>query len=82
MSSDDVAIAVREVSKRYEIYATPRDRLKQFVLPKLHRMVRLGAAGALGVVVSGSGPTVAALARSRQHALARSGCCEELPRTL
>lgn len=27
-------------------------------------------AGALGVVVSGSGPTVAALARSRQHALA------------
>ena len=28
------------------------------------------AAGALGVVVSGSGPTVAALARGRQHALA------------
>ncbi|WP_029289981.1 4-(cytidine 5'-diphospho)-2-C-methyl-D-erythritol kinase [Cellulomonas sp. HZM] len=27
-------------------------------------------AGALGVIVSGSGPTVAALARSRQHALA------------
>jgi 4-diphosphocytidyl-2-C-methyl-D-erythritol kinase len=27
-------------------------------------------AGALGVMVSGSGPTVAALARSRQHALA------------
>ncbi|UZN04270.1 4-(cytidine 5'-diphospho)-2-C-methyl-D-erythritol kinase [Cellulomonas sp. S1-8] len=27
-------------------------------------------AGALGVVVSGSGPTIAALARSRQHALA------------
>ena len=26
-------------------------------------------AGALGVVVSGSGPTVAALGRSRQHAL-------------
>jgi 4-diphosphocytidyl-2-C-methyl-D-erythritol kinase len=26
-------------------------------------------AGALGAVVSGSGPTVAALARSRQHAL-------------
>ena len=28
------------------------------------------AAGALGVVVSGSGPTIAALGRSRQHALA------------
>jgi len=27
-------------------------------------------AGALGAFVSGSGPTVAALARSRQHALA------------
>ena len=33
------------------------------------------AAGALGVLVSGSGPTVAALARSRQHALAIASAC-------
>lgn len=42
------------------------------------------AAGALGVVVSGSGPTVAALGRSRQHALAIAaaltvaGVCESV----
>lgn len=42
------------------------------------------AAGALGVVVSGSGPTVAALARGRQHALAVAaaltvaGVCESV----
>lgn len=35
MSSEDIAIAVENLSKRYEIYATPRDRLKQLVLPKL-----------------------------------------------
>ena len=33
-------------------------------------MAAAQAAGALGVVVSGSGPTIAALGRSRQHALA------------
>ena len=33
-------------------------------------MAAARAAGALGVVVSGSGPTIAALGRSRQHALA------------
>ncbi len=37
MSSDDIAIRVSNVSKRYEIYDTPRDRLKQFVLPRLQR---------------------------------------------
>ena len=41
MSSNDVAnpfaIRVNGVGKRYEIYATPRDRLKQFVLPRLQR---------------------------------------------
>lgn len=38
--------------------------------PKLDRVLTIAhAAGALGAVVSGSGPTVAALGRSRQHAL-------------
>jgi lipopolysaccharide transport system ATP-binding protein len=38
MSSDDVAIRVQDLSKCYEIYAAPRDRLKQFVLPPLQRL--------------------------------------------
>jgi lipopolysaccharide transport system ATP-binding protein len=37
MSSDDTMIRVSQLSKRYEIYDTPRDRLKQFVLPRLLR---------------------------------------------
>lgn len=37
MSSDEVVVDVRDLSKRYEIYNTPRDRLKQLVLPRLHR---------------------------------------------
>ena len=37
MSFDDVAIRVQGLSKRYEIYATPRARLKQFFLPRLQR---------------------------------------------
>lgn len=28
----DIAIRVQNLSKRYEIYDTPRDRLKQFVM--------------------------------------------------
>ena len=40
MSSDDIAIRVRNLSKSYQIYETPRDRLKQFVLPRLQRMAR------------------------------------------
>ncbi|MEH3086250.1 MAG: ABC transporter ATP-binding protein [Xylophilus ampelinus] len=40
MSSDEIAIKVVNVSKRYEIYTQPRDRLKQFLLPVLRR--RLG----------------------------------------
>lgn len=39
MSSNDIAIRVTNLSKRYEIYDTPRDRLKQFVLPRLQRKV-------------------------------------------
>lgn len=38
MSSDNIAIRVTNLSKRYEIYANPRDRLKQFVLPRLRRL--------------------------------------------
>lgn len=41
MSSDDEDIAIRleDVSKRYEIYDAPRDRLKQFLLPSLGRVI-------------------------------------------
>jgi lipopolysaccharide transport system ATP-binding protein len=35
MSSEQFAIRVTNLSKRYEIYGNPRDRLKQFVLPRL-----------------------------------------------
>lgn len=38
MFSDDIVIRVANLSKRYEIYDTPRDRLKQFVLPRLTRL--------------------------------------------
>ena len=38
-SDDDVAIRVSNLSKRYEIYANPGDRLKQFVLPRLQRLL-------------------------------------------
>jgi lipopolysaccharide transport system ATP-binding protein len=37
MSSNDIAIRVNNLSKRYEIYEAPRDRLKQFILPVLQR---------------------------------------------
>jgi lipopolysaccharide transport system ATP-binding protein len=39
MSFDGVAITVEGVSKRFEIYAHPRDQLKQFVLPRIQRRV-------------------------------------------
>lgn len=38
MSSNDIAISVNNLSKCYQIYDTPRDRLKQFVAPRLQRM--------------------------------------------
>lgn len=38
MSSNETAIRVTNLSKRYEIYAAPRDRLKQFTLPRLQRL--------------------------------------------
>ena len=37
MNAADIVIDVRNLSKRYEIYNTPRDRLKQLVLPRLHQ---------------------------------------------
>ena len=38
MFSDNIAISVKNLGKRYEIYDTPRDRLKQFIMPKLRRL--------------------------------------------
>lgn len=38
MSSNDIAIRVEGLSKCYEIYGNPRDRLKQFVMPRLQRL--------------------------------------------
>lgn len=35
MSSNDIAIRVSNLSKCYQIYDNPRDRLKQFVVPRL-----------------------------------------------
>ncbi len=49
MSSDEIAIDVRNLSKRYEIYNTPRDRLKQLVLPRLHQTANR-AGVALGIL--------------------------------
>lgn len=38
MSSDNIAIRVENIKKCYEIYNNPRDRLKQFLLPRLKKM--------------------------------------------
>jgi lipopolysaccharide transport system ATP-binding protein len=38
MSSDDIAIRVANLSKCFQIYDAPRDRLKQFILPRLPRL--------------------------------------------
>lgn len=39
MSSNQIAISVKGLSKCYGIYANPRDRLKQFLLPRLQRLL-------------------------------------------
>lgn len=39
--SSDVAIRVEEVTKTFEIYDSPRDRLKQFFLPYFQRLLGL-----------------------------------------
>ncbi len=41
MSSNDVAIRVENLSKCYQIYDKPVDRLKQFILPRLERLLGL-----------------------------------------
>lgn len=38
MSSNDIAISVKNLNKCFHIYENPRDRLKQFVIPKLRRI--------------------------------------------
>ena len=40
MSSNEIAIEVNGLSKCYQIYDRPRDRLKQFFAPKLQRVAR------------------------------------------
>jgi len=39
MSSNDIAIKVEHLSKTYLIYNQPADRLKQFILPRLQRLM-------------------------------------------
>ena len=39
--SSEIAIKVENLTKCYQIYNQPRDRLKQFVLPRLRRLVGL-----------------------------------------
>ena len=39
MSSNDIAIRVENLSKCYPLYDAPRERLKQFILPRLQRVV-------------------------------------------
>lgn len=38
MSSDEIAVRVQGLGKCYQIYDAPRDRLKQFVMPRLQRI--------------------------------------------
>ncbi len=38
MFSNDIAIRVSNLSKCYQIYNAPRDRLKQFVMPRIRRV--------------------------------------------
>jgi len=39
MSSKDISIRVSNLGKCYQIYDAPRDRLKQFILPRLKRLI-------------------------------------------
>jgi len=48
MSSEEIVIDVHNLSKRYEVYNTPGDRLKQLVLPRLQRIIN-GAGVAAGL---------------------------------
>jgi ABC-type polysaccharide/polyol phosphate transport system ATPase subunit len=40
-NANDIAIRVESLSKCYQIYGSPRDRLKQFVAPRLQRLAGL-----------------------------------------
>lgn len=39
MYSDNIAISVKDIKKCFYVYNNPHDRLKQFVLPKLKRLI-------------------------------------------
>lgn len=39
MSSNDIVIKVEHLSKMYQMYNRPQDRLNQFILPKVQRLV-------------------------------------------
>lgn len=41
MSFDDIAICVEGVSKRFELFNKPSDQLKQFLLPRVQRYLRI-----------------------------------------
>jgi lipopolysaccharide transport system ATP-binding protein len=41
MSSNEIAIRIEGLGKRYEIYEQPGDRLKQFLIPRLRTLFRL-----------------------------------------
>ena len=43
MSSSEIAIRVNNLSKCYQVYEKPGDRLKQFVLPRLRRLLGLSS---------------------------------------
>jgi lipopolysaccharide transport system ATP-binding protein len=43
MSADEVAIRVRALSKSYQVYDRPEDRLKQSLLPRVRRLLGLQA---------------------------------------
>lgn len=43
MSFEELSIQVEALSKRYEIYSQPSDRLRQMVLPRLQRLARIPA---------------------------------------
>ncbi|NLR99421.1 ABC transporter ATP-binding protein [Rhizobium sp. P38BS-XIX] len=44
MSSDEISIRVKDLGKRYEIYSSPRERLKQLVMPSIQRLVGMDVA--------------------------------------
>jgi ABC-type polysaccharide/polyol phosphate transport system ATPase subunit len=41
MSSNEIVISVTNVSKRYEVYDAPSDRLKQFLMPQIRKLAGL-----------------------------------------